>query len=525
MPSRPRKASRASSRRPRQATAAEIIAFIERYCRTPEGPSIGKPIRLAPYQLRFIRAVYGARKGPIRLAILSTGKKNGKTTLIACLLLAHLCGPCARDRPNSQIYSAAQSLPQAALVFNAVVKMIRLHPDLSAAVRIQESRKSLVCPELGITYRALSADAATSAGVAPQVAIFDELGQCRGPTSALFEHLERGGAALLDPLTIVISTQAPTDEDLLSILIDDGLAGHDPATIVHLYAADAAMSDLYGEKALRKANPAYDHFQNKGELLKAAAKARRLPSFAAGYKNLNLNMRVESGSPFLARDVWAACAAPPRDPHGFEVYGGLDLSSVNDLTAFVMAGRDPIEGSWSVECRFWLPSEGLLEREERDRLPYRQWIDAGCLELTPGPTVGFDHVAAELVDLIAEYRIRRINYDRWRIADLKPALARAGMSEQAIDNVLSEFGQGFKSMSPAISSFEALTLERKIRHGGHPVLSMCVSNAVVVSDDAGNRKLSRKRSRRKIDGLVSLVMALAAASAKSTTIDVSTLIA
>jgi phage terminase large subunit-like protein len=131
----------------RPVTAADVTHFIERYCRVPEGPLVGRPLKLADFQVDFLRGIYDNPHGPTRRAFLSTGKKNGKSALAASLMLAHLCGPPAR--PNSQLYSTALNRAQAALVFDAAAKMIRLNPELERAVRIMESAKTLVCGELG----------------------------------------------------------------------------------------------------------------------------------------------------------------------------------------------------------------------------------------------------------------------------------------------------------------------------------------------------------------------------------------
>src|SRR5215471_14316364 len=216
--------------------AADIIEFIETVCFVPEGKFVGKKLALADWQKDLIRLVYDNPYGT-RRAIISMGRKNAKTTLAACLLLAHLCGPPAKSKPNSQLYSAAQSRDQAAIIFAAASRMIRLNPALARTVTIQETAKSLVCPELGTRYRALSADSTTAHGLSPSFIVHDELGQVRGPRSALYEVLESGVGAQADPLSIVISTQAPTDVDLLSVLIDDAQAGHDPYTVVKLYTA------------------------------------------------------------------------------------------------------------------------------------------------------------------------------------------------------------------------------------------------------------------------------------------------
>jgi len=220
------------------------------------------------------------------------GRKNAKTTLAACLLLAHLCGPPANSKPNSQLFSAAQSRDQAGIIFSLAAKMVRINPALARIVTIQETAKSLICTELGTRYRALSADATTAYGLSPQLVIHDELGQVRGPRSALYEALETATGAQENPLSIIISTQAPTDADLFSVLIDDALAGHDPHTVVKLYTAPADL-DPFNETIIALANPALGTFLNTQEVLAMAAAAKRMPAREAEYRNLILNQRVE----------------------------------------------------------------------------------------------------------------------------------------------------------------------------------------------------------------------------------------
>ena len=217
-----------------EITGADIIAFIHQVCLVPEGKLVGQPLVLQRWQKDFIHQIYDNPHGT-RRAILSVGRKNAKTTLSACLLLAHLCGPPAQSRPNSQLFSAAQSRDQAAIIFNLAAKMVRLNPALARIVTIQETAKNLICVELGTRYRALSADASTAYGLSPSFIVHDELGQVRGPRSPLYEALETATGAQESPLSIVISTQASTDADLLSVLIDDALAGHDPHTVVKVY--------------------------------------------------------------------------------------------------------------------------------------------------------------------------------------------------------------------------------------------------------------------------------------------------
>jgi len=500
-------------------TAADVIEFIETVCLIPEGKLVGKPLVLQPFQKEIIELIYDNPRGT-RRAIISVARKNAKTCLAACLLLAHLCGPPAHSRPNSQLFSAAQSRDQAAIIFNLAAKMVRLNPALKIVI-IRETAKELICPELGTRYRALSAEASTAYGLSPSFIVHDELGQVRGPRSPLYEALETATGAQENPLSIIISTQSPTDSDLLSVLIDDALAGHDPRTVIKLYTAPREL-DPFEEATIGLANPAFGTFLNPAEVLAMAAAAKRMPARQAEYENLILNRRVESSHAFIAPEVWKACGDPPGAMDGLQLYGGLDLSMVSDLTALVLIGWR--EDKWRVWPTFWLPEEGLVEKGMADRVPYDLWRSQRHLAVTPGKTVSYEFVANHLRVLFARYNIAKLAFDRWNMQHLQPWLFKAGMSEQFVKEHFVEFGQGYASLSPAMRDLEQAILDGKLAHGDHPVLNFCLNNTVVVLDDAGNRKPSKKKSTGRIDGTVALIMALGVAAKPAPQIDVRSLI-
>jgi phage terminase large subunit-like protein len=482
------------------------IRWIETYLRVPEGRLVGQPIKLRAWQRAEIKKIYDNPAGT-RRAILSFGRKNGKTALAACLLLLHLVGP--ESRPNSSLYSAAQSRDQAAILFSLAAKMVRMSPDLAMAVNIRDSAKELFSPERGTKYKALSADASTAYGLSPVFVVHDELGQVRGPRSELYEALETATAAQDEPLSVVISTQAPTEGDLLSVLIDDALAGHDPRVVVSLYTANVDL-DPFCDQAIRAANPAFGDFQNADEVRAMANDAKRMPSRENEYRNLILNQRVEAHSPFISRSSWEACGGPVDADWSGPVYGGLDLSSTSDLTALVLTTQ--IDGVTHVRPIFWLPEEGLAEKSRTDRVPYDMWARDGHLLTTPGKTIEYEYVAEELRAVFDDYDIRSLAFDRWGWKYLRPWLEKAGFTEDELDCFV-EFGQGYQSMSPALRDLESLVLQEKMRHGGHPVLTMCMANAVVQADPAGNRKLNKVKSTGRIDGAIALTMAVGSAVA------------
>lgn len=483
--------------------AARIIEFIERYCVTPEGADVGKPLVLAGFQKKFITDVYDNPAGT-RRAILSISRKNGKSGLIAALLLAHLVGPEAKQ--NSQIVSGAMSRDQAALVFNLACKMVTQSPKLSGLVRIIPSGKRLIGLPMNVEYKALAADGKTAHGLSPVLAILDEIGQVRGPQSDFIDAITTSQGAHENPLLIAISTQAASDADLLSTWIDDARNSNDPRIVCKVYEAPAGC-ELTDESAWQAANPALGLFRSEDDLREQMTQAQRMPSMENSARNLLLNQRVSTESPFVSPDVWKACkgGVTSATPFDSPVFAGLDLSARTDLTALVIVSQ--ADGVWQVQPHFWTPEVGLRDRARRDRAPYDVWVKQGHMRTTPGATVDYEHVAADMLEIFADLDVQAIAYDRWRIDLMRKELDKLGA-----DLPLVEWGQGFKDMAPALDALEAELLNHRIAHGMHPVLTMCAANATVTKDPTGARKLDKARATGRIDGMQALAMAMGIAS-------------
>ena len=475
-----------------------VIAFIETYCRIPEGKGVGQPLVLDPFQKRFILAVYDNPAGTSR-AYLSIARKNGKTVLIAAICLAHIVGPEAVL--NTQIISGARSRDQAALVFKAIQKMINLSAELSAVSRTVTSSKTVVGLARNVEFKSISAEGKTAHGLSPVVAILDEVGQVRGSQDAFVDAIESAQGAHERPILFAISTQAPSDADLFSIWLDDAEKSGDPTIVSHVYAApaDCAMNSRAAWKA---ANPALGKFRMLADMKGLADRAARMPSSEPSFRNLNLNQRVVMAAPFVSKSVWARAGAA-IDPDLFRsvpVYAGLDLSARTDLTSLVLMAHDGT--TWHVLPFFWTPESGLRERSARDRAPYDVWVSQGLIRTTPGASIDYEWVVNDLIEITAGMSIEVIGFDRWRIDIIRKEFERAG-----VEAPLLEYGQGFKDMSPALDALEAALLNGQVRHGDNPVLKMCAANSAIDSDPAGNRKLSKVKSTGRIDGMVALAMA------------------
>ncbi|WP_210408499.1 terminase large subunit [Caulobacter sp. FWC26] len=484
-----------------------VIAFLETLPIT-SGSLAGQRFSVRHWQREFLEAVYsetedGARQ--VRTAVLSMARKNGKSGLAAGLALCHLAGPEAE--PRGQVYSAANDRPQAAILYNEMTAIIAQVPWLAARLSVRRHSKEIEDMETGSIYCALSADVAGKHGLSPSFVVYDELGQAT--SRDLFDALDTAMGARAEPLMLVISTQAASDLAPMSELIDYGqrvLDGdlEDASFHLTLFATPETM-DPWSEEAWRASNPALGDFRSLEDVQRQAAQARRIPSKEAAFRNLILNQRVAAETRFLPVSEWRACAGriDYEALEGRACWAALDLAATRDLTALVLVFPDEA-GGIDVLPTFWLPSANLADRAEQDRVPYVLWRDQDLLQTTPGAATDPRFIAAAFAEIRSRYRVQALAYDRWRIEQFKLALI-----DEGVDDVpLIPHGQGFRDMGPAVDAFELAVAERRLRHGGHPVLTWCVSNAVAIRDPAGNAKLDKSRSTGRIDGAVALAMAL-----------------
>jgi len=375
-----------------------------------------------------------------------------------------------------------------------------MSPTLSKLVRVQPSGKRLIGLARNVLYRALAAEGKTAHGLSPILAILDEVGQVEGPTDKFVTAITSAQGAYTNPLLIAISTQAPTDADMFSTWIDAQKNAPDPRVVCHVYAApeDCELDD---RKAWAAANPALGVFRSLEDVEKQCKAALALPAQENDFRNLILNQRVSTASPFVSRATWQANGEPPFPIERQKVWGGLDLSSVSDLTALVLV----TEGG-DVHPTFWLPHEGLLEKSRKDRVPYDVWQRDGRLQTTPGKAIEYEYIAEFMRGLFDAHDVVKIAFDRALFNHLKPWLVKAGFSDSELEK-FEPYGQGTLSMTPALRELEVRLLNTQLKHGNHPVLTMCANNAVVVGD-SGARKFDKAKARGRIDGMVALAMAV-----------------
>lgn len=460
---------------------------------------------MRPWQREFIQDIYANVDGlrrRTRRAILSIARKNGKTALIAALVLVHLIGPEAGI--NSEIVSAANDREQAGQVFKYVRQIIELSPALLDKLEVIRSTKRVVYHARGNVYAAISAEAGNKHGLNPTVIIYDELAQSKNRD--LFDALETSQGGQPEPLFITISTQSNDPQHPLSVMIDDALSGASDATVCHLYEVPDDVKDVFTEEHWYSANPALGDFRDVIEMREYAAKARRLPSFENTFRNLYLNQRVSTMATLFTRSLWTGLQGVVEFEPGCRVYLSLDMATTVDLCALAMLDED----GRRLKAFYWKPEDLMEEHGRRDRMDYMGMRAQGFMEPCPGRTIDPEFVAAKVASLYSDFEVIGLAYDRWRIEYLKKEFQRIGIDAHEEDDAqirLIPWGQGFRDMAPAIDAFEEAAVQGRFVHDGNPLLTWNVGNAIIASDPAGNRKLDKEKSRMRIDGAVAATMA------------------
>jgi phage terminase large subunit-like protein len=480
-----------------------VIRFVEEYLRVPEGAHVGKPLKLLPFQKRFIREIYDNPHGT-RRAYMCIARKNGKSALTAAIMLAHLIGP--RAIHNSQIVCGAMSRDQASLIWNLAVKMLRLNPELEGLAHVIPSKKMIIGMARNVEFKALASDGTTAHGLSPVLAILDEVGQIVGPSSPFVEAITTSQGAHAEPLLIALSTSAPSDGDMWSMWLDDAERSSDPHTVAHVYKA-AEGCDLMDEAQWRAANPALGTFLSEEFVRQTLSRAQRLPSEEASQRNLLLNQRISMDRLAFSPSAWKACAMPtgPEVFRGRTVYMGLDLSAKNDLTAAVLACEDD-DGVIQLLPIVFCPTSGIDDRGQRDRAPYRMWVDQGYLIPVGSATMDYDQIAQAIGDYLwrEEIVVEEVHYDKALITHFQAACQRASVLQEARWIGVPQF---FKEVGIRLASLQGLVLDKRVAHGGHPLLNYAVANAVAVQGREGISALDKKKSTARIDPLAAAVFA------------------
>ena len=483
------------------------VNFIQCLSHT-KGMWAGKRFELIDWQERIIRDVFGVVKEngcrQFNTAYIEISKKNGKSELSAAVALYLLCGD---GEQRAEIYGCAADRQQASIVFDVAADMVRMCPALNRRVKILNATKRLVYEPTNSFYQVLSAEAYSKHGFNIHGVVFDELHI--QPNRKLYDVMTKGsGDARLQPLYFLITT-AGTDTNSICYevhqkakdIIDGRKVDHTFYPIIYGAEQD---EDWTSEEVWRKANPSLDITIDIEKVRDACESAKQNPAEENTFRQLRLNQWVKQAVRWMPMQKWDECSfeVNPEELEGRVCYGGLDLSSTTDISAFVLVfpPRDDTE-KYIVLPYFWIPEENMQQRVLKDHVPYDVWERQGVLQSTEGNVIHYGFIEKFIEDLGKKYNIKGICFDRWGAVQMSQNLEALGFEVIA-------FGQGFKDMSPPTKELMKLVLEKRIAHGGHPVLRWMMDNIFIRTDPAGNIKPDKEKSTEKIDGAVALIMAL-----------------
>ncbi len=488
--------------------ADHAVCFIEKFCCHTKGRWDGKPFELIDWQEQIIRDIFGTIKEngyrQFNTAYVEIPKKQGKSELAAAVALYLLC---ADFEPGAEVYGCAADRNQAQIVFDVALQMVKRCPALEKKMSIRPSQKEMEYLPTGSKYKALSADVANKHGFNIHGVIFDELHT--QPNRKLFDVMTKGsGDARMQPLYFLITTAG---NDVNSICYEqhqkakDILEGrkHDATFYPVIFGADDD-EDWTDPKVWKKANPSLGITVEIDKVETACEQAKQNPAEENSFRQLRLNQWVKQSVRWMPMDKWDACAFAANEDalEGRVCYGGLDLSSTTDITAFVLV-FPPLdeEDKYTVLPYFWVPEDTLELRVKRDHVMYDLWEKQGFIQTTEGNVIHYGYIEKFIEELGNRFNIREIAFDRWGAVQMVQNLEGMGFT-------VVPFGQGFKDMSPPTKELMKLTLEEKIAHGGHPVLRWMMDNIYVRTDPAGNIKADKEKSTEKIDGAIATIMAL-----------------
>ena len=487
--------------------ADRAVTFIENLCHT-KGKWAGTPFWLLPWQEQLIRDIFGIVKPDgnrqFRTAFVEICKKVGKSELAAAVALYLLY---ADNEPSAEVYGAAADRQQASIVFDVAKQMVEMSPALMKRSKLMGATKRIVNYSNAGYYQVLSAEVGGKHGFSVSGLVFDEIHT--QPNRQLYDVLTKGSSdARQNPLHFIITT-AGNDRHSIAYELHtkavDILEGRrvDPTFYPVVYGLKDD-EDWEDEENWYKVNPSLGYTVDIERLRDAYREAKQNPADEVTFKWLRCNMWVSSTVAWIPDAIYMR-GNEPIDMDalaGRDCYAGLDLSSTGDITALVLIFPPRNEDEKYVLLPyFWIPEETIPRRVKANSVPYDIWEKQGYIMSTEGNVIHYDFIEKFIMDLSEKYHILEIAVDRWNATQMIQNLEGEGFT-------IVPFGQGFSSMSAPTKEFYRLLMEGRIIHGGNPVLRWMAGNVVIDTDPAGNIKVTKAKSKEKIDGIVAAIMAL-----------------
>jgi phage terminase large subunit-like protein len=469
----------------------------------------GQPFRLRPWQeRRIIRPIFGTLRPDgrrrYRRVFLFLPRKQAKTQTAAAVGMYGLKG---QGKAGESVICAAASVDQASHLFSKCERMIEADPWLSRFMRIYRSDRIIEDRNTDNQLRVVSSDGRNQHGLNPSILLFDELHTQKN--RELCDALTSGFQTRKEPLAMLITT-AGNDLDSLcheeyeyACRVRDN-PSIDPAYLPIIYEADPT-DDIWDERTWHKAMPALGDFCELDFIRSEFARAREIPSEEAKCRQFYLNLWTPKATRWLPVEAWDDCGrveVGPDDFDGVAVHGGIDLASTKDTAAFVFVSN--VDGIYKVGCRFWIPGPSADHLDRTTGTHYRMWERQGYITITEKATIDYELIFAEVLELAERLDFREIRVDPWSAKQFAERLKHERIN-------VAYMHQGHLSMNEPTKYLEVLLDRRQIHHGNNPVLNMMAHNVVMTVHAHGNTKFDKEKSTGKIDGMVSLAMAIGSA--------------
>ena len=480
--------------------AARAIRFIESLKHT-KGEWAGRKFLLEPWQQFIVWNIFGwmlsGGTRRFRYAYIEIARKNGKTALSAGIGLYMLFAD-GESRP--EVYSAATVKDQAKICFSDAAEIVKA-TDLKKYLSV--FRNSITYEAKGGMLKPLSSDYGTHDGLNPSCGIIDEFHAHKD--SGMFDVIKSAFGARRQPLMFIITTAGFNKAGACFAYRDNVIkvlrgVNRDESLFGIVYTLDD-KEEWDNPKMWVKANPNLGVSLSVDYLASQVMDAKNRPEAVRNVMTKNVNLWVDAELTWILDEAWMKCigTTAPADLKGCDCWGGLDLSNVGDITAFVLLFHE--NDKFQLLPHFWIPEEKMLEKIKKENINYDRWVAERYVTVTPGNVVDYDFVKADILRITADYTLKSTAYDRWNASQTIIDLQNEGME-------FSPFGQGFGSMSAPTKQFEALVLTGEVEHFGNPVLRWMLTSTVVQTDPAGNIKPDKRKSVQKIDGIVASIMAL-----------------
>ena len=480
--------------------AVRAITFIERLKHT-KGEWAGQRFRLEPWQQFIIWNVFGWKNADgtrrFRYAYIEIARKNGKTALSAGIGLYMLF---ADGEARPEVYSAATVKDQAKICFSDAVEIVKA-TDLKNY--LTPYRNSIVYELKGGMMKPLSSDYGTHDGLNPSCGIIDEFHAHKD--SGMFDVIKSAFGARRQPLMFIITTAGFNKNGACYAYRDNVVkvlrgVNSDDTLFGIIYTLDD-QSEWDNPKMWIKSNPNLGVSLSADYLADQVTDAKNRPEAVRNVMTKNVNLWVDAEKTWILDEAWMRCCGEMSvdDLAGCECWGGLDLSNISDITAYVLLFHE--RDRFQLLPFFWIPKEKMLEKIRKENINYDLWVCAGYVKVTEGNVIDYDFVKADILSIVSRYDLKSSAYDRWNSSQTIIDLQNEGME-------CNPFGQGYGSMSAPSKEFEKLVLSGRIEHFGNPVLRWMLASTVIKTDPAGNIKPDKEKSVQKIDGIVASIMAL-----------------